>query len=139
MVLVDDDSGTLKAVEAALSARGIFVVPFSDPDEARLYIHKTPPDLVLTVPVFEGADFGGFMIGIFRVQELFDFILHQHVAAGYAIAVYDDEEEIYKQWGHPRRRRAMASGFENRPVWRFLDGSRLAHAGYPDRRTIPSP
>ena len=57
VVLVDDDSGTLKAVEAALSARGIFVVPFSDPDEARLYIHKTPPDLVLTdivMPVLDG-------------------------------------------------------------------------------------
>ena len=55
----------------------------------------------VNVPVFEGADFGGFMIGIFRVQELFDFILHQHVAAGYAIAVYDDEEEIYKRGDIP--------------------------------------
>ena len=55
----------------------------------------------MNVPVFDGADFGGFMIGIFRVQELFDFILHQHVAAGYAIAVYDDEEEIYKRGDIP--------------------------------------
>jgi PAS domain S-box-containing protein len=41
--------------------------------------------------------FDGFILGVFRVQSLFDTLLPQHVAPGYAIAIFDGSEEIYRR------------------------------------------
>lgn len=42
--------------------------------------------------------FDGFILGVFRTQLLFDTLLPQHhVAPGYAIAIFDGSEEIYRR------------------------------------------
>ncbi|AFY76962.1 PAS domain S-box [Pleurocapsa sp. PCC 7327] len=41
--------------------------------------------------------FDGFILGVFRTQSLFDTLLPQHVAPGYAIAIFDGSEEIYRR------------------------------------------
>jgi hypothetical protein len=49
------------------------------------------------VPIIANADFAGFIIGTFRLQELFDIVL-QNLALRYAIAVFDGAEEIYGRY-----------------------------------------
>ena len=59
VVVVDDDKTTIQTVEAALSERGLYVISFSDSDEARQHILRTPPDLVITdimMPGMTGFD-----------------------------------------------------------------------------------
>lgn len=63
------------------------------------------------VPIFVGEDFRGFIVGVFRVQQLLDTILEgeENVARGYSITVFDGKDEIYshnvvsrqheKKWG----------------------------------------
>jgi PAS domain S-box-containing protein len=47
------------------------------------------------VPIFPEEDFNGLVVGIFRVQELFDSVLQPHIASGYGFAVFDDSEQLY--------------------------------------------
>jgi signal transduction histidine kinase/CheY-like chemotaxis protein len=49
------------------------------------------------VPIFggPGGNFEGFFLGVFRIQESFDFILSDNVALGYSIAVFDGDTELY--------------------------------------------
>jgi signal transduction histidine kinase/sensor domain CHASE-containing protein/ActR/RegA family two-component response regulator len=49
------------------------------------------------VPIMTNADFQGFIVGIFRIQEMFDVILG-NVALRYAIAVFEGTEEIYGRY-----------------------------------------
>ena len=61
------------------------------------------------IPIFQGENCGGIIVGVFRVQELLDTILHEQVAPRYSIALFDGEEKIYsrpdsnrqhlKKWG----------------------------------------
>lgn len=46
------------------------------------------------VPIFQKDEFKGFILGIFRHKDLFDFIL-KNAAPGYSIAVFDGSEQIY--------------------------------------------
>jgi len=48
------------------------------------------------VPSLSGETFNGIIVGVFRVQELLEAILHEHVAPGYTVAIFDGEEEIYR-------------------------------------------
>ncbi len=48
------------------------------------------------VPLFLGEDFDGFILGVFRIQKLIDFILSDDVVLKYSIAIFDDKEEIYR-------------------------------------------
>ena len=61
---------------------------------------KSPLQFVVSVPLFSGpgGNFDGFFLGIFHAQESFDAILSDKVAEGYAIAVFDDELEIYSHY-----------------------------------------
>ncbi|MFQ5853036.1 MAG: CHASE domain-containing protein, partial [Candidatus Binatia bacterium] len=45
------------------------------------------------VPIFQGDDFNGFILGVFRFQELLAAAFNKGVALGYSIAVFDGEEE----------------------------------------------
>ena len=47
------------------------------------------------VPIFRGGQFGGFILGVFRVQKLLDTIFHENAAPGISIAVFDGAEDIY--------------------------------------------
>jgi signal transduction histidine kinase/sensor domain CHASE-containing protein/ActR/RegA family two-component response regulator len=49
------------------------------------------------VPLLSHADFDGFIVGIFRMQALFDAIL-ENLALRYAIAVFEGPEEIYGRY-----------------------------------------
>ncbi|MBE9068517.1 response regulator [Leptolyngbya cf. ectocarpi LEGE 11479] len=50
-------------------------------------------------PIFLAADqsFDGFILGVFRVQHLFETILHEQVAPDYAIAIRENGTEIYRR------------------------------------------
>lgn len=51
------------------------------------------------VPIFQGKDFQGFIVGVFRAQKLFDAILQAqgNAAHNYSIVVFEGEDEIYSQ------------------------------------------
>ena len=49
------------------------------------------------IPIFQGENCGGIIVGVFRVQELLDTILHEEVAPRYSIALFDGEEKIYSR------------------------------------------
>ncbi len=60
VVAIDDDPSILKAIEVALGNRGLYVLPFTDPDEARQQIQEHLPDLLicdLVLPGVNGLDF----------------------------------------------------------------------------------
>src|SRR5258708_15309018 len=59
--------------------------------------------LLVFVPVFAENKLLGFLLGVFRYQELFYSIL-QDVGQNYWVAVYDGDEEIYGRSGSEPRR-----------------------------------
>ncbi len=54
--------------------------------------------LSVYVPLFVNNTFDGFMLGVFRVQQLFYSMLDEDLQRDYSVAVFDDKEEIYR---HP--------------------------------------
>lgn len=50
--------------------------------------------LVVCVPVYASEEFSGFVVGVFRYQELISSILRD-TAHGYWVVVYDGDEQIY--------------------------------------------
>lgn len=57
------------------------------------------------VPLFQGQDFGGFLIGVFGCEALFGDLL-KHSAPGHGIAVFDGAEEIYRRASSDRQHEA---------------------------------
>jgi signal transduction histidine kinase/ActR/RegA family two-component response regulator len=53
---------------------------------------------LVCVPIFSGKTFEGFIVGVFRYQELLDHVLN-NVAADYWVEVDDDGEAIYQRTG----------------------------------------
>ncbi|MFQ5662671.1 MAG: PAS domain S-box protein [Terriglobia bacterium] len=47
------------------------------------------------VPIFRGDNFGGFILGVFRVQEFLDTVLGDDPELGHSITIFDAEEKIY--------------------------------------------
>ncbi|MFB2918754.1 response regulator [Aerosakkonema funiforme] len=47
------------------------------------------------VPIFKGQKNDGFILGVFRVNSLMQKVLTEHHLDGYAIAIFDDKEQIY--------------------------------------------
>ena len=58
VVAVDDERDTLKALEAALTRRGLFVETFQFLDEAEQHISRHPPDLAIVDIHFPGGETG---------------------------------------------------------------------------------
>jgi len=52
--------------------------------------------VLVLVPLRQGEDFAGFMVGLFAFQELLDAVL-RNVAPGYAVAIFGDGEEVYRR------------------------------------------
>jgi signal transduction histidine kinase/ActR/RegA family two-component response regulator len=50
--------------------------------------------ILICVPVYSQNQLSGFLIGVFRYQEVIASILHD-VAQGYSVAIYDGTENIY--------------------------------------------
>lgn len=51
------------------------------------------------VPIFRGARFEGFIVGVFKARELLDDILRRESGRGFSFAVLNAGEEIYGQYG----------------------------------------
>lgn len=53
---------------------------------------------LVDIPLVEGQSYNGFIVGVFRTQTVFDAIFQdkKQVAPGYAISVFDGDEEIYR-------------------------------------------
>ena len=52
--------------------------------------------VLVLVPLRQGEDFAGFMVGFFAFRELLDAVL-SNVAPGYAVAIFGDGEEVYRR------------------------------------------
>ena len=55
--------------------------------------------VLVYVPIFRGQDCVGLIVGFFRVQELFNAILHDRVVPEYGAALFDADKEVYRA-GH---------------------------------------
>ncbi len=55
---------------------------------------------LVDIPLVDGQTYNGFIVGVFRTQTVFDAILKdtKQVAPGYAIALFDGNEEIYRRY-----------------------------------------
>ena len=52
--------------------------------------------ILVYIPIFRGQECAGLIIGVFRVQELLNSILHEHVTPEYGVAVFDAATPIYR-------------------------------------------
>ncbi len=52
---------------------------------------------IVYVPIFNAENFDGFICGVFRFKKLFDNILSKEITHGFSIALFDNEEEIYRK------------------------------------------
>lgn len=50
------------------------------------------------VPLYRENDFEGFVLGVFKIQQLMDIILDKEGFSNYSITVFDGEEEVYKRY-----------------------------------------
>ena len=48
-------------------------------------------------PDYRKNSFDGFILGVFRIKSLLDKLLDDNVAPGYALAIFDGKEEIYRR------------------------------------------
>lgn len=53
---------------------------------------------LICAPVFQGEQFGGYLIGVFQLQTWLDTLL-EHVSPGYSLAVLDGKELVYLRSG----------------------------------------
>jgi len=93
-----------------LGADARWRVPLQHAEDSGRVMVTRPMDLqvggrgfLVFVPVFAENKLVGFLLGVFRYQELFDSIL-QDVGQNYWMAVYDGDEEIYGRSGSDSRR-----------------------------------
>lgn len=49
------------------------------------------------VPLFRNQEFDGFILGVFRIEELLDAILQNNADLGYAIAIFEGDRLLYVQ------------------------------------------
>lgn len=68
--------------------------------------------IMIYIPIFQEADFGGFILGVFDVEELFGTILKGYQAQGYEFEIFDDAELIYSNAASARRNTQTNSGEE---------------------------
>lgn len=59
------------------------------------------------VPIDRDDNFDGVIVGIFNLQELLNAILHENLAPEYAVAVYENEREIYSHTDANRKHEAQ--------------------------------
>jgi signal transduction histidine kinase/CheY-like chemotaxis protein len=74
-------------LENAINRRGTTVTPPAN-------LRGGVQGFLVCVPVFSKQSLRGFLVGVFRYQELFSSIL-QGVAPDYGVAIYDGNQEIY--------------------------------------------
>ena len=85
---IKHEEGRKRAMETARDRRGVVVTRAVD-------LAQGGKGFEVYVPMFQGDTFVGFVTGLFRIQELYDFVLHDRVASGYSIAIFDGLNRIY--------------------------------------------
>ncbi len=105
-----DFTPELRPRTALDSAEGMHDVVISRP----IGLRQRGQGFLVCVPIFSGKKFEGFIVGVFRYQELLDRILG-NVAGDYWVDVFDNGEQIYKRWrtNHPRTRSGHSEDREN--------------------------
>ncbi|HXG66814.1 MAG TPA: PAS domain S-box protein [Blastocatellia bacterium] len=113
------ESERRQALEAARDRRKVTATRVID-------LARGGKGFLVCVPVFVGEQFDGFIVGVFRIQELLDTILPAELAAGHGVAAFAGEEEIYRrrdadtqnraEWGKGARIEAFDLNWEVR-VW----------------------
>lgn len=58
-------------------------------------LQKDHRGFLACVPLYSGKQFNGFILGVFRIQPLFDTILH--IPEGYKIRIFEGQDLIYHQ------------------------------------------
>lgn len=53
-------------------------------------------EFAVLVPLRQGQDFVGFMVGVFAFQDLLEALL-KNIATSYAVAIFSDGEEVYRR------------------------------------------
>jgi sensor domain CHASE-containing protein len=66
-----------------------------------IQLYQGGPGFLAYVPVFFGTNFNGFIVGVFRSQELFDALLPANIAAGNSITLRNGNEIIYERAPSP--------------------------------------
>ena len=51
---------------------------------------------LVSIPIFQGDDCAGVIIGFFRLQELLNSIIPTDIVSGYGIALFDGSEQIFR-------------------------------------------
>jgi len=85
-----------QVVEAVLARREVVVTSA---------VELTPgkKGFLVYVPIFRDGEFDGAIAGIFVFQELFNSILHENLAPEYAVAIFEDEREVYSHTDSSRK------------------------------------
>lgn len=52
---------------------------------------------LVLVPLYDGDKFAGYIDGFFRIQHLLDTVLSPEVVSGYAVVVFEGNDEIYRR------------------------------------------
>lgn len=62
-------------------------------------LNQSESQMLVYAPIFLTSDqsFDGFILGVFRVQQLFDTILNQQVAPNYGVTIREQGTEIYRR------------------------------------------
>jgi sensor domain CHASE-containing protein len=85
-----------QVVEAVLARREVVVT-------SAVEVSPGKKGFLAYVPIFRNSEFDGTMAGIFLFQELFRSILHENLAPEYAVAIFEDEHEIYSHTDSSRK------------------------------------
>ena len=93
-----------QVVEAVVARREVVVT-------SAIELAPGKKGFLVYVPIFRGGEFDGAIAGVFAFQELFKSILHENLAPEYAVAIFEDEHEIYSQTD-PSRKYEMSWGQE---------------------------
>ena len=85
-----------QVIEAVLARREVVVTSAVD-------LSPGKKGFLAYVPIFRDGEFDGTIAGIFIFQELFNSILHENLAPEYAVAIFEDEHEIYSHTDSSRK------------------------------------
>lgn len=85
-----------QVVEAVLARREVVVT-------SAVELSPGKKGFLTYVPIFRNGEFDGTITGIFVFQELFNSILHENLAPEYAVAIFEDEREVYSHTDSSRK------------------------------------
>jgi two-component system, cell cycle sensor histidine kinase and response regulator CckA len=108
---LSSEPGKIEALQTA-AATGLLTVSRS------VQLRQGGRGFLVCVPVHPELSLGGFLIGVFRYQDLLDSIL-QDVAQDYWVAVYDGNDQIYARSGATPPQKDAPPEKENIQFWQL--------------------